>query len=82
MKLEKLIDFSQYMLYYGIGILVTVFFFKHEMFYHFPPDISRGVELNWMAVNVGAFLFTIVMVVLENAFEVDDRHWVRKKLER
>lgn len=79
MNMKKTIDISQYFLYYGVGILVTVFFFKHQMFYTFPPDISKGVQLNWMAVNVGAFLFTIVMFLLENSFEMDDRHWIRKK---
>lgn len=82
MDMKKSLKVSQYAIYYGLGLLITVFFFEHQAFYHFPPDFSKGVPLNWMAINVGAILFTVLMIVLENAFEADDRWWLVHKYEK
>lgn len=80
--MKKSIYLSQLLMYYGLGILLMVFMFSHSAFYTFPPDLSKIVPLNWIAINIGAIIVVLFFVVIEEAFEVDDRYWLERRLRR
>lgn len=78
--MKKAVWISQLIMYYGIGILLMVFMFSHSAFYTFPPDLSKIVPLNWMAINVGAFIVVIFFIIIEESMEADDRYWLERHL--
>lgn len=80
--MKKTIWISQLVMYYGLGILLMVFMFSHSAFYTFPPDFSKIVPLNWIAVNVGACIVVLFFIIIEEVLEADDRYWLERRLHK